>query len=225
MLRIPEGDRARRRRAAAVRRHHDVLARCATGTPAPASSVAVVGLGGLGHMAVKIAHAMGAEVTVLSQSLTQAGRRPAPRRRPLLRNERRPTFRELAAPLRPHHQHGERRRSTSTRYLRLLAPRRHDGQRRRAAAEPLSINVFSLIGSRRSFAGSPIGGIRETQEMLDFCAEHGLGADDRDDRRRRDQRGVRARAGVRRPLPLRDRREHDRLIASGTGWMSTTGGS
>ena len=46
-----------------------------------------------------------------------------------------------------------------------------------APAEPLNLNVFSLIGGRRSYAGSMIGGIRETQEMLDFCAEHGIGAD------------------------------------------------
>jgi uncharacterized zinc-type alcohol dehydrogenase-like protein len=46
-----------------------------------------------------------------------------------------------------------------------------------APAEPLSVNAFSLIMSRRSFAGSLIGGIRETQEMLDFCAEHHLGAE------------------------------------------------
>ena len=46
-----------------------------------------------------------------------------------------------------------------------------------APAEPLSLNVFSLIGARRSYAGSMIGGIRDTQEMLDFCAEHKLAAD------------------------------------------------
>jgi uncharacterized zinc-type alcohol dehydrogenase-like protein len=46
-----------------------------------------------------------------------------------------------------------------------------------APAEPLSVNAFSLIMKRRSFAGSVIGGIRETQEMLDFCAEHNIGAD------------------------------------------------
>ena len=45
------------------------------------------------------------------------------------------------------------------------------------SAEPLSLSVFSLIMGRRSFAGSLIGGIRETQEMLDFCAERHLGAD------------------------------------------------
>jgi uncharacterized zinc-type alcohol dehydrogenase-like protein len=46
-----------------------------------------------------------------------------------------------------------------------------------APADPLSVNVFSLIGGRRSFAGSMIGGIALTQEMLDFCAQHGIGAE------------------------------------------------
>jgi uncharacterized zinc-type alcohol dehydrogenase-like protein len=46
-----------------------------------------------------------------------------------------------------------------------------------APGEPLSLNVFSLIIKGRTLAGSLIGGIRETQEMLDFCAEHGLGAE------------------------------------------------
>ncbi len=46
-----------------------------------------------------------------------------------------------------------------------------------APAEPLPVNAFALITGRRSFAGSMIGGIRETQEMLDFCAQHGIGAE------------------------------------------------
>jgi uncharacterized zinc-type alcohol dehydrogenase-like protein len=46
-----------------------------------------------------------------------------------------------------------------------------------APAEPLSLNVFALLSNRRSYSGSMIGGIAETQEMLDFCAEHELGAD------------------------------------------------
>ncbi|KPH98758.1 hypothetical protein OK074_6193 [Actinobacteria bacterium OK074] len=46
-----------------------------------------------------------------------------------------------------------------------------------AGAEPLSLNVFSLILRGRSYAGSLIGGIRETQEMLDFCVEHGIGSE------------------------------------------------
>ena len=61
-------------------------------------------------------------------------------------------------------------------YLRLLAV---DGTLVNVGAppEPLSLDVFSLIGARRSFAGSMIGGIALTQEMLDFCAEHGIGAE------------------------------------------------
>lgn len=46
-----------------------------------------------------------------------------------------------------------------------------------APADPLAVNVFSLIGQRRTFAGSMIGGIRETQEMLDFCAEHNIASE------------------------------------------------
>ena len=46
-----------------------------------------------------------------------------------------------------------------------------------APGEPLSVNAFSLILGRKSFAGSVIGGIKETQEMLNFCAEHKIGAD------------------------------------------------
>ena len=46
-----------------------------------------------------------------------------------------------------------------------------------APAEPLPVAAFSLLMARRSFAGSAIGGIAETQEMLDFCAEHGIGSD------------------------------------------------
>jgi uncharacterized zinc-type alcohol dehydrogenase-like protein len=57
-----------------------------------------------------------------------------------------------------------------------------------APSEPMSVGMFSLIGGRRSLAGSPIGGLPATQEMLDFCAEHGvapeielIGADDVED--------------------------------------------
>jgi uncharacterized zinc-type alcohol dehydrogenase-like protein len=141
----------------------------------PGKKVAVVGLGGLGHMAVKLAHAMGADVTVLSQSLKKhedglnlgadsyyATSDPA-------------TFEQLAgtfdliintvsAPI------------DISSYLQLLSL---DGALVNvgAPAEPLPVSVFSLILGRRSFAGSAIGGIRETQEMLDFCAEHRLGAE------------------------------------------------
>jgi uncharacterized zinc-type alcohol dehydrogenase-like protein len=46
-----------------------------------------------------------------------------------------------------------------------------------APPEPLPVKVFSLMSQRRAWAGSGIGGIRETQEMLDFCAEHGIASD------------------------------------------------
>jgi uncharacterized zinc-type alcohol dehydrogenase-like protein len=46
-----------------------------------------------------------------------------------------------------------------------------------APEEPIALNLFSVIGGRKTLAGSMIGGIAETQEMLDFCAEHGFGAE------------------------------------------------
>ncbi|MCA4134092.1 NAD(P)-dependent alcohol dehydrogenase [Arthrobacter sp. M4] len=142
---------------------------------APGKQVAVVGLGGLGHMAVKFAHALGAEVTVLSQSLKKMEdglRLGADHYRATSEEE---TFQDLAgtfdliintvsAPI------------NLDAYLSLLTV---DGALVNvgAPAEPLPLHEFSLILGRRSFAGSAIGGIRETQEMLDFCAEHGIGAE------------------------------------------------
>ncbi len=141
----------------------------------PGKKVAVVGLGGLGHMAVKIAHAMGAEVTVLSQSLRKKddGLRLGADHYYATSDEA--TFEQLkgsfdlilstvSAPL------------PLDRYLGLL---RSEGAFVNVGApeEPVSLNLFSVIGGGRTLAGSMIGGIRETQEMLDFCAEHGLGAE------------------------------------------------
>jgi uncharacterized zinc-type alcohol dehydrogenase-like protein len=141
----------------------------------PGKKVAVVGLGGLGHMAVKIAHAMGAEVTVLSQSLKKQedGLRLGADRYFATSDEN--TFTELAG----HFDLIINTVSASidiSSYLQLLTL---DGALVNvgAPAEPLPVNAFALIGGRRSFAGSMIGGIRETQEMLDFCAEHGIGAE------------------------------------------------
>jgi len=141
----------------------------------PGKKVAVVGLGGLGHMAVKLASAMGADVTVLSQSLKKqedglrlgadhyyATSDPA-------------TFEQLAGTFDLIINTVSASIDISS-YLQLLAL---DGALVNvgAPAEPLPVNAFALIGGRRSFAGSMIGGIRETQEMLDFCAEHGIGAE------------------------------------------------
>ncbi len=141
----------------------------------PGKKVAVVGLGGVGHMAVKIAHAMGAEVTVLSQTLSkqQDGLR-------LGASDYRATsdpttFTELA---------GRFDLILSTvsapidlgAYLGLLHA---EGTMVMVGIpdEPLPLHAFSLIAGNRALAGSMIGGIAETQEMLDFCAEHGLGAE------------------------------------------------
>jgi len=138
----------------------------------PGKKVAVVGMGGLGHMAVKLAHAMGAEVTVLSRSLSKKddGLRLGadhyfatedPGTFASLKDEFDLIVNTVSAPL------------DLDAYLSLL---RLDGTMVNVGAppQPLPVTVFTLFRNRRSFAGSSIGGIRETQEMLDFCAEHGI---------------------------------------------------
>jgi uncharacterized zinc-type alcohol dehydrogenase-like protein len=141
----------------------------------PGKRVAIIGMGGLGHMGVKIAHAMGAEVTVLSQTLNKEadGRKFGADH--FYATSDRQTFKELR---------GRFDLIVNTvsanlpmdRYLSLLAV---DGTLVEVGApsEPMPVRAFSLIGRRVSLAGSNIGGIAETQEMLDFCAEHGLGAE------------------------------------------------
>ncbi|CAN5349347.1 NAD(P)-dependent alcohol dehydrogenase [soil metagenome] len=138
----------------------------------PGKKVAVVGLGGLGHMAVKLAHAMGAEVTVLSRS--EAKKDDALR----LGADHYIATEDAAAFKAARNSFDLIINTVSAsfdldNYLRLL---RLDGTMVNVGAppEPLSLKVFTLFGNRRSFAGSGIGGIRETQEMLDFCAEHGI---------------------------------------------------
>lgn len=137
--------------------------------------VAVVGLGGLGHLAVKIAHALGAEVTVLSQSLKKQEDGLRLGAHAYYATSDPATFDELAG-------HFDLILNTVSAkidvdaYLGLLAV---DGTLINVGAppEPLAVNAMSLIGARRSFAGSLIGGIALTQEMLDFCAEHGIGSE------------------------------------------------
>ncbi|MFJ5274395.1 NAD(P)-dependent alcohol dehydrogenase [Streptomyces sp. NPDC088358] len=141
----------------------------------PGSRVAVIGLGGLGHMAVKLAHAMGAEVTVLSQSLKKMDdglRLGADHYHATSDPE---TFEKLVGSFDLIVNTVSAKLDLDA-YLSLVAvggAMVNVG----APAEPLSISVFSLIMQGRSYAGSLIGGIAETQEMLDFCAEHGLGAE------------------------------------------------
>ena len=126
-------------------------------------------------MAVKLAHAMGADVTVLSQSLRkqQDGLRLGADAYHATGDEA--TFDELA---------GRFDLIVNTvsagidigRFLTLL---KTDGALVNVGAppEPLPVPAFALIMQRRSFAGSAIGSIRETQEMLDFCAAHDVASD------------------------------------------------
>lgn len=138
----------------------------------PGKKVAVVGMGGLGHMAVKIAHAMGAEVTVLSQTLNKKedGLRFGADYYYATNDPE--TFNKLAG-------HFDLIINTVSAnidinaYFSLLTL---DGTLVIVGApgEPLSVQVFALSSRRRSFAASMIGGIRQTQEMLDFCAQHDI---------------------------------------------------
>ncbi|CAH0180203.1 NADP-dependent alcohol dehydrogenase C 1 [Arthrobacter sp. Bi83] len=141
----------------------------------PGKKVAIVGLGGLGHMAVKLAHAMGADVTVLSQSLKKQEDGLRLGADAYFATSDPGTFERLAGTFDLIINTVSAKIDISS-YLQLLTL---DGALVNvgAPAEPLPVNVFSLIMGRRSFAGSAIGGIRETQEMLDFCAEHQLGAE------------------------------------------------
>jgi uncharacterized zinc-type alcohol dehydrogenase-like protein len=141
----------------------------------PDKRVAIVGLGGLGHMGVKIAHALGAEVTVLSQTLSKQDDGMQLGADHFYATTDKQTFRNLARSFDLIINTVSATLPMDS-YLSLL---RLDGTMVNvgAPAEPLSVGAFSLIPMRRSWAGSAIGGIRQTQEMLDFCAEHNLGAE------------------------------------------------
>jgi alcohol dehydrogenase (NADP+) len=134
----------------------------------------VVGLGGLGHMAVKLGHAMGAHVTVLSHS---PGKREDAQKLGaddflVTKNEQ--VFKDHAGrfdfildTVSATHDYNA--------YLNLL--RRDATMVLVGLPDPTPLSAAPLILKRRQLAGSLIGGIRETQEMLDFCAKHGVAAD------------------------------------------------
>lgn len=137
--------------------------------------VAVAGLGGLGHMAVKLAAAMGAHVTILSHS--PAKEKDAKRlgaaefvvtKEPGALDKLAGRFDFLLDTISAPHN--------TDQYLALTG-RGGSMVVVGVPEKPLTVNPFSLIAKRRQIAGSLIGGIQETQEMLDFCGKHNISAD------------------------------------------------
>jgi uncharacterized zinc-type alcohol dehydrogenase-like protein len=141
----------------------------------PGQKVGIVGLGGLGHMGLKFAHALGAHVVLFT---TSAGKTADAER--LGADE--VVISKDANAMRKHKSSFDfildavSAQHDINAYLSLL---KLDGTLTQVGApeKPLPVSVFNLLLPRRNFAGSAIGGIAETQEMLDFCAEHGIVSD------------------------------------------------
>ena len=137
--------------------------------------VGVVGLGGLGHMAVKFAHALGAHTVVFTTS-------PHKKQDALRLGADEVVISKNADEMQKHAGSFDfildavSAGHDINAYISLL---RRDGNITLVGApeKPLQVAAFSLIGGRRSLSGSPIGGIAETQQMLDFCGQHNITAD------------------------------------------------
>ncbi|HEX3281430.1 MAG TPA: NAD(P)-dependent alcohol dehydrogenase [Pyrinomonadaceae bacterium] len=142
---------------------------------AKGKKVGIVGLGGLGHMGVKLAHAFGAHVVVFTTSpdkkddaLRLGADEVVVSRNTGEMEKHAGSFDFILDTVSADHDINA--------YLNLLA---RDGNITLVGAppKPLGVSAFALIGGRRSLSGSNIGGIAETQEMLDFCGEHNITAD------------------------------------------------
>ncbi len=141
----------------------------------PGKKVAIIGLGGLGHIGVKIAHALGSEVTVLSHSLKKQQDAKKMGADNFYATSDPKTFEKLEG------YFDIMINTVSTdinlnQYLNLL---KLDGTMVVVGVpeKDTQINAYSLISARRNLAGSLIGGIRETQEMLNFCSKHNITCD------------------------------------------------
>jgi uncharacterized zinc-type alcohol dehydrogenase-like protein len=137
--------------------------------------VGIVGLGGLGHMGLKFAHAMGAHVVLFTTSTHKVddakrlGAHEVVHARGASQLEKHAnSFDFILDTVSADHDVNQ--------YLNLL---KRDGSmvQVRAPEKPLSVAAFSLLPKRRQLAGSTIGGLPETQEMLDFCAGHNIVSD------------------------------------------------
>jgi alcohol dehydrogenase (NADP+) len=141
----------------------------------PGQKVGVVGLGGLGHMAVKIAKAMGAEVIVFTTSPSKVADARRLGADDVILSKDESQMAKYAGKL-----HFVLDAVSAEHDINLyLNQLRVDGSLVLVGApeHPLPVAAFSLIPTRRSFAGSMIGGIAETQEMLDFCGKHNIVSD------------------------------------------------
>jgi uncharacterized zinc-type alcohol dehydrogenase-like protein len=141
----------------------------------PGKKVAIIGLGGLGHIGVKIAHALGAEVSVLSHSLKKQEDAKKMGADSFYSTSDPKTFEKLEG------YFDIIINTVSTeinlnQYLNLL---RLDGTMVVVGVpeKDAQLSAYSLISARRNLAGSLIGGISETQEMLDFCSKHNISCD------------------------------------------------
>jgi len=141
----------------------------------PGKSVAIVGLGGLGHMGVKLAHSMGAEVTVLSQSLKKQADGKRLGADHFYATSDLETFSKLAGSF----DLIINTVSAQIDWSQFLDLLKLDGTMVIVGLpeKDIPVGAFSLTARRRSIAGSQIGGIRETQEMLDFCSRQGIACD------------------------------------------------
>ena len=140
----------------------------------PGKKIGIIGIGGLGHMAIKIAKAMGAHVVVFTTSEAKAG------------DAKRLGADEVVVSTDAAQMKAQSKldmildtvsaQHNANDYLRLL---KVDGALVLVGlpAEPIAVGAFSLVKGRKSLAGSNIGGIAETQEVLDFCAKHNITAD------------------------------------------------
>ena len=141
----------------------------------PGQKVGIVGLGGLGHMGVKLAKAMGSEVIVFTTSPSKVEDAKRLGAHDVVLSKDKEQMKRYAGKLHFVLDAVSAQHDINA-YLHLL---RVDGSLALVGAPeyPLPVAAFSLIPKRRSFAGSMIGGIAETQEMLDFCGSHNIVSD------------------------------------------------
>ncbi|KAB1086998.1 NAD(P)-dependent alcohol dehydrogenase [Neorhizobium galegae] len=138
----------------------------------PGMKVAIVGMGGLGHMGVKLGAAMGADITVLSQTLSKKEDGLRLGAKDYYATSDAETFTKLAGTF----DLIICTVGTAIDWNAYLGLLKFDGSMVLVGVpeHAVPVHAFSVIGGRKSLSGSMIGSIKETQEMLDFCGEHGI---------------------------------------------------